>query len=287
MNKPVSKGKGRIALIAGEGGLPAALANAGRRGGVDVLVYGVEGLYSSDGAADWTFGLGEIGRLKRRLANDGVKRIVVSGRFYRPDYGAVAWDMGAVTLLPKILKTRMGGDDNATLTILEIASDWGIEVVGPKEIAPQFVAQAGAVSRKRASKAQLADAAFGADVIAGLGRFDIGQAVVVHERRVIAVEAAEGTDQMIARVATLRDQGRFRGKLPSGVLVKMAKPGQELRLDMPVVGVDTIHTAAKAGLAGVAVSAGSVLLADPDAVRAAADAAGLFLVGIAASDATA
>ena len=141
------------------------------------------------------------------------------------------------------------------------------------------------MSRRKPGRAQLADIAFGAEVIAGLGRFDIGQCVVVHGHRVIAVEAAEGTDQMIARVADLRRQGRFRSKPPCGVLVKMAKPQQELRMDMPVVGPDTVRHAAEAGLAGIAVSAGRVLLADPDAVRAAADETGIFVTGVEAEGA--
>jgi DUF1009 family protein len=114
-------------------------------------------------------------------------------------------------------------------------------------------------------------------VVAALGRLDVGQAAVVVRGRVLAVEAAEGTDAMIARCAELRKGGRRRGR--TGVLVKAPKPGQEERVDLPTIGPDTVERAAEAGFAGIAVTAGRVLIADRAATLGAADAHGLFLFG--------
>jgi DUF1009 family protein len=116
-----------------------------------------------------------------------------------------------------------------------------------------------------------------------VSRFDIGQAVVVIGGRVVALEAAEGTDAMLARVAALRRDGRVRAGKRRGVLVKMAKRGQDLRTDLPVIGADTVENAAAAGLAGIAVEAGRTLIAERPATVAAADRAGLFVVGAGAA----
>lgn len=280
MGRAGASADGRIALLAGEGELPGYLARAGRAAGVDLVVYGIEGLCAAAVGADRMFGLGEVGRLKRQLNEDGVRRIAFSGRFYRPDYGSVAWDTGAVAVLPRILKTRIGGDDSAARTIRDIATSWGLDVAGPPDIAPGLVAPEGRISAGKPTRAQSRDIETGIRAIAGLGKYDIGQALVVHDRRIVAVEAAEGTDQMIARIALLREQGRLRAKAPSGVLVKAAKPDQELRIDMPVVGTDTVRAASSAGLAGIAVAAGEVLLVTPEEVRSAANACGLFVVGV-------
>ena len=281
MNRKGINPGGRIALVAGEGELPCHLVRAGREAGVDLVVYGIDGLCAQSLETDHIFGLGEVGKLKRQLAADNVEKIAFSGRFYRPDYGSVAWDAGAIAVLPQILKTKVGGDDNVSRVISDVfSSSWGFEIVGPSDIAPHFVSRAGVLTDKRPSRAQLRDIATGIEAIAGLGKYDIGQALVVHDQRVIAVEAAEGTDQMVSRVGLLREQGRLRAKPPSGVLVKAAKPNQEMRIDMPVVGVETVRVAAAAGLAGIAVAAGEVLLVTPEDVCAEANRNGLFVVGI-------
>lgn len=271
--------KQRIGLLAGEGDLPFMLAHAARDAGHDVVVYGFDGLCSRDADVDHKLGLAEVGKLRQLLAADGITGIAFSGRFYRPDTDTLAWDRGALALLPKILKLQIGGDDKAARTVMDIAAGWNLQVVGPADLVPSFVARAGALTRKRPGRSHKADISHGIDVLAGIGPFDIGQALVVHNRRILAVEAAEGTDAMLERIGQLRKTGRLGAKIPTGILVKTAKPGQELRMDMPVVGTNTVRAAADAGLAGIALSAGTVLLAGPDNVRAAADEAELFISG--------
>ena len=137
-----------------------------------------------------------------------------------------------------------------------------------------------ALGRHEPSPSDVADAQRGLGFLAAIGPFDVGQAVVVAGNRILAVEAAEGTDEMLARLAELRRAGRIRQAARTGVLVKAPKPGQDRRLDLPSIGTRTVDGVAAAGLAGIAVCAGNVITADLEALVRAADAAGLFVLGI-------
>ena len=141
---------------------------------------------------------------------------------------------------------------------------------------------AGTIARAVPDPAATADIAKGRAVLDALGPFDIGQAVVVIDGHVVAVEDIEGTDGLLARVARLREAGRIRARSGRGVLVKAPKSGQDLRFDLPTVGAKTIEGVAKAGLAGIAVIAGSTITADSQAMIEAADRAGLFIQGLSA-----
>jgi DUF1009 family protein len=125
-----------------------------------------------------------------------------------------------------------------------------------------------------------ADIAKGLAFLHATSPFDIGQAVVVSDARVLAVEAAEGTDQMLDRIAQLRRNGRIAAASRRGVLVKMAKRGQDRRIDLPSIGPRTVEGAARAGLAGIAAVAGSTIVAEPDRTAAAADRERLFVIGV-------
>jgi hypothetical protein len=157
----------------------------------------------------------------------------------------------------------------------------GLRVVGVGDFAPQLVAPIGRIAGVAPDEEALADIAFGAALLGALSPYDVGQGAVVSRKRVLAVEAAEGTDAMLARVAELRVQRRLRLKGRAGVFVKAAKRGQDLRLDLPTVGLATLQGAGRAELKGVAVAAGQTLIADRAAFAAAAEAAGLFVVGFA------
>jgi DUF1009 family protein len=153
-------------------------------------------------------------------------------------------------------------------------------MVGIRDVAPDILMPAGNIARATPDQAATADIARGREVLAALGPFDIGQAVVVIDGHVVAVEDIEGTDGLLARVARLREAGRIRAKSGRGVLVKAPKSGQDLRFDLPTVGARTIEGAAKAGLAGIAVIAGHTIAADSQAMIEAADRAGLFVQGL-------
>jgi DUF1009 family protein len=153
-------------------------------------------------------------------------------------------------------------------------------MIGIREAAPDLLMPKGCVTRATPDAAATADIARGREVLAALSPFDIGQATVVIDGHVVAVEDIEGTDGLLARIARLRNEGRFRAKPGYGVLVKMAKSGQDLRYDLPTVGPRTVEGVGSARLAGIAVAAGTTIAAEPQAMIASADKAGLFIMGI-------
>jgi DUF1009 family protein len=153
-------------------------------------------------------------------------------------------------------------------------------MVGVKDVAPEILMPEGCIARATPDPAATADIARGREVLRALGPFDIGQAVVVIDGHVVAVEDIEGTDGLLARVARLRSEGRIRAKMGRGVLVKAPKSGQDLRFDLPTVGPATIDGMARAGLAGMAIIAGNTIAADSQAMIEAADKAGLFIQGL-------
>jgi DUF1009 family protein len=161
-----------------------------------------------------------------------------------------------------------------------LIEEQGFRVLGAHEVAPEILVPKGALARVQPSEGERADIALGFDYLHATGPFDVGQAVVVAGRHVLAVEAAEGTDQMLERIAALRASGHIRASTVGGVLVKAPKRGQDRRFDLPSIGPRTVEGAARAGLAGIAVVAGSTIVAEPERLIAAADRANIFVVGL-------
>jgi UDP-2,3-diacylglucosamine hydrolase len=156
----------------------------------------------------------------------------------------------------------------------------GFHLLGLKDVAPDLLMPEGGVTRAAPDQAATADIARGREVLRALGPFDIGQAAVVIDGHVVGVEGIEGTDELLKRIASLREGRRIRAPAGRGVLVKAPKSGQDLRFDLPTVGSQTVKGAAAAGLAGLAVIAGNTVVADPQAMIEAADTAGLFVTGL-------
>jgi len=174
-----------------------------------------------------------------------------------------------------------GGDDHLLSGIGRIFEQDGFRMVGVMDAAPDLLMPRGCITRAVPDAAASADIRRGREVLAALGPFDIGQAAVVIDGHVVAVEDIEGTDGLLARVARLRSEGRIRAKAGCGVLVKGPKSSQDLRYDLPAVGPRTVEAAAAAGLAGIAVAAGNAIAAEPQAMIEAADKVGLFIAGVA------
>jgi len=272
-----------LAIICGGGNVPFKVANAARDAGRPVYLIGIEGAADADIANwphDW-FSWGEVGRLFKLLKAAHCRDVVFVGHVHRPSFRELRLDLGAILELPRLLAFLIGGDDKILSGVIRYFEDKGIQVHGAHEIAPALILGAGAVGRHKPGRKVRGDIALGFRAAATLGAFDIGQGVVVENGLVLAVEAAEGTDRMLARVAELR-KGRARG---AGVFVKRAKPGQELRIDMPTIGERTVERVAEAGLAGIAVQAGHTIAADREALAEAADRAGIFVVGMIPEDA--
>ena len=219
--------------------------------------------------------LGEAGTGVKLMRRAGVRRVVFCGHVSRPSLSALRPDFATIGMLARIGRRAMG-DDSLLRAIADVVAAEGFEVLGPLDIAPELAAPMGPLTRQRPDDTGKADIARGLEVARHMGLCDVGQSVVVQQGIVLAVEAIEGTDAMLARVGPLHRKGT------AGLMVKISKPGQDLRLDLPTIGVATIANAEAAGLRGIAVEAGRVLVLGRDQVVAEADRRGLFVVGIAA-----
>jgi UDP-2,3-diacylglucosamine hydrolase len=269
-----------LALVCGAGQFPLAVADAVTASGRPVYLIGVRG--AADPAIakyphGW-IGMGRLGRMLALARKAGARDIVFVGAVPRP---AASLDFIPDFRFLKLMLRYLGSGDNSMLThfAADVERD-GFKVRGVHEIAPGLILPAGVIGWHAPSPEAAAAAQLGLDVLDALGPFDIGQSVVVADKRVVAMEAAEGTDGMLARVAELRAAGRLRIATSRSVLVKTAKRGQDLRLDTPAIGLATVENVKAAGLAGIAVAAGQVMTPDLGALIAHADAAGLFVIGM-------
>ncbi|ADZ70530.1 LpxI family protein [Polymorphum gilvum] len=272
-----------IGIIAGGGALPVQIVADLRARGEPVLVVAIrdEAAPELAATADAELGWGQIGQLFKTLKRGGCDRVLLIGAVSRrPDFASVVGDLGTMRRLPTILKALIGGDDSLLTRVIGLFEADGLRVVGVPDVAPSLLAPAGRICGREPADGALRDLRLAHKAVARLGELDIGQAAVALGGRVIALEGAEGTDAMLERCAGLRASGRVRAKGRAGVLVKAAKPGQDLRVDLPTIGPRTIDLAVAAQLAGIAIEAGRSLIAQQDETVARAEAAGLFLYGL-------
>ncbi len=225
-------------------------------------------------------GWGQFGKLYKTLKARGVREVVFIGAVQkRPDFWSMRLDFGTLWRLPRIISALVSGDDHLLVKLAALFEREGVRVVGAHEVAPELVASPGHVAGPKPDGKALTAMKFAIEAVDAVGRLDIGQGAVAVGKRVVAVEGAEGTDAMLERVAGLRANGRVRAKGAAGVLVKCSKPQQDLRLDMPTIGPQTIKKASEAQLKGVCVEAGRVLVVHRDEVERLCDELGVFLYG--------
>jgi DUF1009 family protein len=222
----------------------------------------------------------QVGRFQRLARAEGCRDVVFIGSAVRPPLRSLRVDWGTLRLLPEIARSYRGGDDHLLTSAARIFEAQGFHIVGAHEIAPEILIPAGPIGHLEPTAGDRADIGRGLALLAAMGPFDIGQAAVVAANHVLAVEAAEGTDAMLTRIAELRAKGRIPTPPGVGVLVKAPKVGQDLRFDLPAIGPRTVAEVARAGLAGIAVAAGGSIVAEPSATVAAADTAKIFVYGI-------
>lgn len=273
----------RLAILAGGGGLPREIADSASARGLPVSIVAIDGEADADFAAhavtvvNW----GQIGAMIRALKTARATDLVIVGRVHRPELKGLKPDLGFFRYLPKIIKiVASGGDDSVLRRVVRFFEQQGLRVIGPGEAAPELVVGEGPIGAEKSSRSDQSDITRGFELIRTLGRYDIGQSVVVADGRIEAIEGAEGTDRMIARAARSRPAADGQDPPRRGVLVKRSKPGQDLRVDMPAIGPATVEGVRTAGLAGIAVEAGKVLVADRARALAGADAARLFIEGV-------
>jgi DUF1009 family protein len=279
--------EGPLAIVCGAGNMPYRVADAvigrGRRVVLLALVGWADPLQVERYQHHWAR-LGQLGRMSRIARQEGCRDVVFIGALTRPAITQLRFDLATLMVLPRIIKAFAGGDNHLLTRVCRLVEDRGFRLVGAHEVAPEILVPAGQLGRHAPTERDRADIAVGQELLAATGAFDIGQAVVVAGNRVIAVEAAEGTDRMLARIAQLRREGALKLPLKSGVLVKSPKPSQDRRFDLPSVGVRTIEAAEAASLAGIAVEARGAVTADLSEMVRQADAAGLFVVGVPADE---
>jgi len=273
----------RLALIAGNGSLPRQISEALEGAGRDYRIVAIKGEAEpvTRQKAHAELGWGEIGRLYKFLKKTECREVLlIGGVSRRPDFTSILGDFGTLKRLPTIFRALAGGDDSLLTKVIRLFEEEGFRVVGIKDVAPQLLASSGVLGKIQLKQSDWRDISLALEATRRLGELDIGQAAVAVGGRVVALEGAEGTDAMLERCAELRRIGRIRSKGRAGVLVKTAKPNQDLRVDLPAVGPKTIDLAVSAGLAGIAVEAEGALIADHDETIRKADQAKLFLVGI-------
>lgn len=271
-----------LGLIAGGGTMPLRLADAATKAGRPVFCILVEGFAAPADYARFpheVVPLGRIGRMLELLRRHGARDLVMAGRVARPSLLSFRFDAEGMRLVAKLGRRAIfGGDDGLLSAVLRLLREEGFRPLGPQDLLGDLLVPEGPLTSRTPDAQARADIARGIAVTQALGAADVGQGCVVQQGLVLGVEAIEGTDALLARCAGLRRDGA------GGVLVKLVKPQQEIRADLPTIGPETVRGAAAAGLAGIAIEARSghagTLVVDRAETVAAAEAAGLFLIAI-------
>lgn len=275
--------EGPLAMICGGGTLPMAVADyvaaRGRKVVLFPLVGAAEGLPVERYPHHWLY-IGQIYKFISLARAAGCREVVFIGGLVRPSIWRTRPGLRDLMFVPRVLKAFRGGDNHLLSGMARLLEDEGLMLRGAHEVAPEILAPEGVLGGVQPSEVDRADIALGLEYLDAASPFDIGQAVVVADRHVLAVEAIEGTDQMLARVADLRANGRIRAARGRGVMIKAPKRDQDRRFDLPSIGPRTVEGAAGAGLAGIAIVAGSTIVAEADKLVAAADRAGIFIVAL-------
>jgi DUF1009 family protein len=277
-----------LGIIAGAGELPVAIARTLHEDGRPVFVLALDGIADAQAITEFPHAwasLGDVGAMVRFLKEAGCSELTFAGRVVRPDFSKLKLDRLGARNIARILAAALKGDDALLRAVISMFEKQGFRVTGTSDITRGMLAPAGALGRLEPGPEQLADIRHGFRVVSALGALDVGQAAVVAGGLVLAVEAAEGTDAMLKRVAAL--PAALRGSMTArrGVLVKATKPHQERRVDLPVIGARTIELVSAAGLAGVALQPEAVLILNRPRVIELADYAGLFVYGMSGPDA--
>lgn len=267
-----------LGIVAGGGGLPRVLINACQERGRPYFLLALEDAADAEtltlaGDAHATIRFGAIGKALDLLRAHQVREIVLAGKVTRPKLSTLRPDLKGAKLLARIGTHMLSGDNELLTTIVGFLEEEGFRVAGAEEIVRDLVAPEGMIGSIYPDKRAQADIEIGARIARAIGALDVGQAVIIQNGQVLGVEAIEGTDALIARCAPLKLEER------GGVLVKVKKPQQERRVDLPTIGLATIERVAECGFAGIALEAGASLILNRREVMRRADALGIFVVG--------
>ena len=267
----------KLGIIAGGGSIPQLLINHCKQTQRPYFVLAIEGnadraIFDETVNHQW-IRIGQAGTGFKRLAEEGVQEVGLIGTIHRPTLADLMPDLRTATFFAKIGLKALGDDGILRALVKEIESE-KMKVVGVHEVVPSLLVREGHLTKHKPDKQALADIVRGASVALKLGELDVGQAVVVQQGLVLGVEGIEGTDKLITRC------GEYKRKGAGGVLVKIRKPEQDMRIDLPTIGVKTVENAFKSGLRGIAIHAGNALIVNEDEVIKCADEHGMFVIGI-------
>ena len=267
----------KLGIIAGGGSLPQTLINHCLKNERDFFVLAIENnadraIFTPDIPHEW-IRIGQAGTGFKIFNEQNVQEIVMIGTIRRPSLADLVPDLRTAAFFAKIGLKSVGDDGILRALIKEIESE-NMRVVGIHEVMPELLVKTGVLTKHKPDKQALADIERGIEVAFELGKLDVGQAVIVQQGLVLGVEGIEGTDKLIERCGTYQRKG------VGGVLVKLRKPQQDMRIDLPTIGTKTVENLHKAGMRGIAIHAGNALIAEEEKVIALADKYSMFICGI-------
>ena len=267
----------KLGIIAGGGSIPKKLIDFCKENGRDYFVLAIEGnadknLIDESIPHQW-IRIGQAGTGFKRFHEEKVEDVVMIGTIRRPSFFDLVPDFRTAAFFAKIGMKSIGDDGILRALVKEIESE-GMLVKGVHEVLPEILVKEGIMGKHKPDKQAIEDIKRGIEVAETLGRLDVGQAVVVQQGLVLGVEGIEGTDELIRRC------GEYRRKGDGGVLVKLRKPQQDMRIDLPTIGPRSVYRAKESGLRGIAVHAGNGLIVDEEETIKAADKEGLFIIGV-------
>lgn len=267
----------KLGILAGGGNAPQAVVRACVESGRPFYIFCLEGQAEPDFGRDhphqW-LGLGSFGALKKACEKEGIRELVMIGSVRRPSVAELKPDWLGVKVVARLGLSALGDDGLLRAVGKAIEDECNVRVIGAQDVFGGLLTPAGLLTKTKPDAQAESDIARGLDVARQLGQLDVGQSVVVQAGLVLGLEAIEGTDALITRTAALARKGG------GGVLVKLAKPQQDNRYDLPTIGPRTIEALAAAGFAGLAVETDRSFLIDADQTIAAADKSGLFILGL-------
>ncbi|MBR9825416.1 MAG: UDP-2,3-diacylglucosamine diphosphatase LpxI [Alphaproteobacteria bacterium] len=267
----------RLGILAGGGDLPLELASAQRERNPFVIT--LTGFTDRDYSAfdNVELSVGQIGGMTKALKRAGCDAICFAGYVTRPDISGLKMDARGLLMVPKALAAGRKGDDALIRVVVGEFESQGFTVVGANDVLAALAPTIDDGGLGQGSEAHAGDIAKACEIARAIGALDIGQGAIIANGLILAVEAQEGTNAMIDRVAGLSADLRGTRAARAGILAKMPKPIQERRVDLPTIGVDTVERCAAAGLAGIALEAGGALILDREAVANALNDHGMFL----------
>lgn len=259
----------RLAILSGSGGLPLRLAQKRP----EAIQISFSGVAHDLGDAPQEFAFEKMGALFAALKKQDVSEVVMAGAMSRPPLDPHAFDDVMTALAPSLIAAMQGGDDTLLRLVIEIFEEQGFAVRSAHEIDPSLTATVGLLAGPSLSQTAKMDADRGIDILNALAPLDIGQGVVVEHGLCLGIETLQGTDALLDFVSRTAKHLRKTG----GVFVKAPKKGQDLRVDMPTIGPETVKAAHAAGASAIVLSAGNVIVLEKEETLRIADAAGLTL----------